>query len=330
MKLRRYTLFGLLTAMLVVAMLSALAVGSARLDLASLFRGLAGCEGYEREGVILAAIRLPRMLAALIAGVGLSLSGTILQAVMGNPLASPNIIGVNAGAGFAVILCLNLFPRAIHAMPFAAFAGAFFAAMVILALARRIGRSRTTVVLAGVACTTLFQAGISFLTTLDADVLSAYNAFSVGGFAGVSMERLAVPGAIVALCLVAALSVSGRISALSLGDAMAASLGVRVGRVRTLCLLIASASAAAVVSYAGLLGFVGLVVPHIARRFTGADVRNQLKIAPLIGGILVIFSDMIGRTLFAPTEISVGVIMAFIGAPFFFVLLLRERRKMDA
>lgn len=330
MKKRRAAIYAALTAALAASVLLALAAGSAHVELPALLRGALGQQGYEMERVIFLAIRLPRVLAALIAGAGLSLSGVLLQTVMANPLAGPNIIGVNAGAGFAVILALSLFPEAVHALPLAAFSGAFLTALAILVLAQRAGCGRNTIVLVGVGCTSLFQAAISFLTTLDTDVLSAYNAFSVGGFSGVTLQKLAVPGAVVLACLLCALRVSGHIAALSLGDAVASSLGVRASRMRMLCLLLASASAAAVVSYAGLLGFAGLIVPHIARRLNGADVRSQLKTAPLAGGVIVILSDLAGRTLFAPSEVSVGVVMAFIGAPFFFALLLRGRGKTNA
>ena len=327
---RRQLVPPVLALLLVGAALLSLGCGSARLSLSALKAGLLGQAGYETERVILLSLRLPRMLAGLIAGVGLALSGVILQSVMGNPLASPNIIGVNAGAGLATVLCLSLLPGAIHFLPFAAFLGAFLTALLILGLARSAGRSRSTVVLAGVACTTVFQAMISFLAALDSDVLSSYSAFSIGGFAGVQMDRLVLPAILVALCLIAALCLSGRIEALTLGDSMAASLGVRVQPMRAACLMIASMSAAAVVSYAGLLGFVGLVVPHIARKLVGDSLRKQLIAAPLAGAVLVMLSDLAGRTLFTPSEISVGIVMAFIGAPFFFILLLRGREHPDA
>jgi len=315
---------------LAATLLLALATGSVYVRLPALLRGALGYEGYEMERIIFLSIRLPRVLAALIAGAGLSLAGVLLQTVMANPLAGPNIIGVNAGAGFAVILMLSLFPQNVHALPIAAFAGAFCTALAILHIARRIGAGRNAVVLAGVGCTALFQAGISFLSTLDTEVLASYNAFSVGGFSGVTLEKLAVPGVVVLACLVISLCFSGHIAALSLGDAAASSLGVRPGRMRIFCLLLASAAAAAVVSYAGLLGFAGLVVPHIARRLNGANVRSQLCSAPLAGAVIVILSDLAGRTLFAPSEISAGVVMAFIGAPCFFALLLGGRRGTDA
>lgn len=330
MNRRTLTVCGTLALLLVLAALASLSIGSARIPLKALVGGLLNRPENETERIILLSIRLPRTIAALVAGVGLSVSGVLLQGVMANPLASPNIIGVNAGAGLAVILCLSLFPTALNALPLAAFAGAFLTASLILSLARTTGRKKSTVVLAGVACTSLFQAAISFLSSLDSDVLSLYTSFSIGGFAGVSLDQLLLPALLVAACLLASIGLSGRIAALSLGDNLASALGVHVTVMRAVCLMLASMSAAAVVSYAGLLGFVGLVVPHIARRLVGAQMRDQLCTAALTGAVLVTLSDLAGRTLFSPAEVSVGIVMAFIGAPFFFALLLRKRGLQDA
>ena len=173
------------------------------------------------------------------------------------------------------------------------------------------------------------NAGISFLSLLDTDVLASYNAFSVGGLAGVKMEQLVVPAVIIGLCLLVSLLLARQVHLLCLGDALALSLGVRIRALRLVCLVCASACAASVVSFAGLLGFVGLVVPHIARRLSGQTTGPLLVTSIFVGAILVLLADLLGRVLLAPTEIPVGIVMALIGAPFFFILLLR-RRGIDA
>lgn len=304
--------------------------GSADLTFSDMLSGILGREGYKFERIIMLSIRLPRLVAAIVAGAGLSISGVILQSVMGNPLASPNTIGVNAGAGLAIVICLTAFPAFSSFLPLAAFLGAFFTALIILFISRTLGAGKTTVILAGIACTSLFSAGISFLSILDTDVLSTYSAFSVGGFSGVVLSDLALPALLVILCFFVSVLLSGRIAALSLGDATAASLGINVRCLRMVCIVIASMSAAAVVSFAGLLGFVGLIVPHITRKLVGENILKQLTSAPIVGGILVILSDLLGRLLFSPSEISVGIIMSFIGAPFFFFILFRRRNSADA
>lgn len=307
---------------LLIALLLALLFGSASLSFGELLSGLAGGDDY--AAVIVRYVRLPRVAAAALAGVGLAVSGALLQGVTDNGLASPNIIGVNAGAGLAVILMLSYCPEAVRLLPFAAFAGAFAATLVIVFTAGRIGMSKTTVVLAGMALTTVLNAGISFVSLLDADVVGMYRYFSIGTLAGVQLKQLAVPCAMIVLSLAAAMILARRIDALCLGDAVATALGIPVRKLRMICLLCASASAAAVVSFAGLLGFVGLIVPHIARRLVGGSMGRALPASALAGSTLVLLADMLGRTLFAPTELPVGVVMALIGAPFFLCLLLRK------
>ena len=320
----------LLGAILVLMMLLALRLGSSSMDARVFWNALLKRPGYETQSTILFVLRLPRMLAGLLAGIGLSVSGILLQGVTNNALAGPNIIGVNAGAGFCVILCLTFLPAAIFILPVAAFFGAFGTTLVIVALSEKAGSSKGTVILAGIACTALFQAGISFLSVLDPDVLVSYTTFSIGGFSGVTMQKLYLPAAIIFCSLLVSFLFSARINALCLGDSLAASLGIRVRAIRILSLILASASAAAVVSFAGMLGFVGLTVPHITRRLTGGSIGRQLVFAPLIGGILMIFADLLGRTLFAPTEIPVGILTALTGAPFFLFLLLRRKEAADA
>lgn len=161
-------------------------------------------------------------------------------------------------------------------------------------------------------------------------MLVSYNYFSVGGFSSMDMHKLMLPALIIGCCLLVSLAFSGQIDLLCLGDSMAVSLGVRVKRLRLLCMVCASASAAAVVSFAGLLGFVGLVVPHIARRLAGNNTRWLLITSAFAGSILVLLADWLGRMLFAPSELPVGVMMALVGAPFFFVLLMKRRAASNA
>lgn len=326
--MKRYplTLFLLSVALLLLACLS-LALGSADLSLSSLFAGLCGREGYETERAILLYVRLPRLLAAMLAGVGLSLSGALLQDVMGNALAGPNTVGLNAGAGLFAVLLLALAPAAAPLLPLAAFLGATLAALLVLGLAEGAGGGRHTVILAGVCCSALFQAGISLLTAIDTDLLSEYSAFSVGGFAGVRTSALILPAVLILLSLLAALLLSPRIRILSLGDSAATALGVRVRPLRAVALLLAALSAASVISFCGLLGFVGLLVPHAARRLVGPSLPRLLLTAPLLGGALLVAADLCSRLLFAPSDVPVGILTSLLGAPFFLFLLMKGRNR---
>mgnify|MGYP002587370077 CR=1 FL=1 len=309
-----------LTAILLAVAVLSLRLGSAHLSWSAFFGGLFHQKGFETETLILYAVRLPRLTAAVLAGAGLSVSGVLLQSVTGNDLASPGIIGVSSGAGFMVILCLSFFPAAFVFVP----AAAFGTTLLILTAANKIGGGKQTFILAGIAFTAILNAAISFLSLLDTDVLTAYNYFSVGGLSGVQTKSLIVPGAVIFVCIGLCLCLARRINLLCLGDGLASSLGVRVRLLRTVCLILASASAGAVVSFAGLLGFVGLVIPHIARRLFGMNTKRLLAAAPILGAVLVLLGDLLGRVALAPTEIPVGIVMSAIGAPFFFGLLLKK------
>ena len=313
----------IMAAVLGITAAAALMLGSAGISPADAVRTLIfGGEGT--ASVIMRTIRLPRVLAAFLAGTGLSVSGTLLQGVTDNGLASPNIIGVNSGAGFLTILLLSFFPTAYTALPFTAFFGALVTTLLIVGIAGRIGTSKITVILAGMVLTTILNSGISLTALINTDILATYNYFSVGGIGGISLDRLAVPAVFIAVSFAASVLLAPRIDALCLGDSLAASLGIRVARLRTVCLIAASASAAASVSFAGLLGFVGLIVPHMTKLLVGGGIRRRILASPFVGGSLVILADLLGRTVVAPTEIPVGIVMAAIGAPFFLILLLRR------
>lgn len=301
-------------------------MGGTRIGMREFFGGLLGFEEYHTQTVIIYYVRLPRVIGAALAGTGLAVSGALLQSVTGNELAGPNIIGVNAGAGLAVILLLWAAPGLAAITPIAAFAGAFLATVLIVSAAARINGTSSDVILAGIAVTAVLNAAISFISLLDTDALAAYSYFSVGGLSGVTADKLPLPAALILGGLFASALLGRGIDALCLGDSMAASLGIRVKRLRIILLVIASASAAAAVSFAGLLGFVGLISPHIARKLCGATAVYLLPVSALCGAVLTVTADLAGRTLFAPTEIPVGIIMAFIGAPFFFRLLIKKKR----
>ena len=319
MKLRRMII--ILLPLLMLTMAAGLCFGSAPLSLFELAAALTG-EGTAR--VILLGIRLPRVLAGCLAGMGLATAGVLLQIVTANDLAGPNVIGINSGAGLAVILLLTFAPNAAGWLSLGAFCGAFGAALVILLAGSRLGSSRSGVLLIGIAVTTLFNAVISFLSLLDEGILAQYNHFTVGSLRGLTTGQLLTPGVIILCGMILALALSGRLSVLSLGDSAASALGIRVKSLRLAALACAAACAAAVVSFAGLLGFVGLLVPHIARALVGEKPVRLIPTAALVGAILVILADLLGRTLFAPSELPVGILMSLIGAPYFLFLLTRR------
>ena len=315
-----------LTALL-VSFLS-LRFGSAKMSTAEFFSALFSGE-ESTEAVIIYSVRLPRLLAGLLAGVGLSVSGVLLQSVTLNSLASPNVVGVNAGAGFGVVLSLLVIPSAgtlsYILVPSFAFVFALITAALVLLISRAAGGTGTAVVLAGVAVTALLNAFISAVNLTDTDLLSSYNAFSIGGFSGVVYTDLILPLAVILICITVSMLLSRRIELLCLGGSVASSLGVRVYLVRTVSIICASASAAAVVSFAGLLGFVGLIVPHISRLLVGCRLSRLIPASALVGASVTVLADHIGRVILSPSELPVGIMMAIVGAPFFLFLLFKKR-----
>lgn len=274
---------------------------------------------------ILWYVRLPRTAACLLAGAGLAVSGAVIQAVLANPLASPSIIGVNAGAGLAVSVCCAMGGAALGWVTAGlAFAGGMAAVLLVVLVARRTGASRMTVVLGGVAVSTFLNAGSEAIATLFPDAAVGSADFRVGGFSSVSLPRL-WPAAILILAgLLITFTLSNELDVLSLGEDTARGLGMRVAATRTLLLALAALLAGATVSFAGVLGFVGLIVPHIARRFVGVSSGRLLPMCALCGAALVTLCDLAARLLFAPFELPVGILLSFIGGPFFIALLAKK------
>ena len=291
-------------------------------QLISLFRG----QGDRVSRSILLYARLPRTLASLAAGAGLAVSGAVLQNVLANRLASPGIIGVNAGSGLFVLVAAVLLPGRWEVIPLAAFLGALLACGIIYGLAAATGASRITIVLAGVAVSGFFGAGSDAITTLVPDAWTGASTFLVGGFSGVTIQNIRFSLWYIAGGLVLALLLCHDMNILALGEETAQSLGLPVKGRRLFFLAAAAVLAGGGVSIGGLLGFVGLIVPHAARFLTGEDNRILLPAAALLGGSFVVGCDLLSRLIFAPYELPVGILLNFIGGPFFLWLLLRERR----
>ena len=318
-------LFPTLLLGLVIAFVLSLLTGSAQISVSDSVRAWLRGDLSDPGCRILFYVRLPRALAAVLSGAALAVSGVVIQNVLNNALAAPNIIGVNAGAGFAVLLVIALFPAVSGLIPAAAFLGALAASLLIYAIAARTGASRVTITLAGVAISSVFTACSNALKTFFPDTVYNANSFFIGGFAGVSYRNLSPAWAVILLGLLLAVLLSGDMDVLALGDETAQSLGMAVRPMRFILLVTASLLAGGAVSFSGLLGFVGLIVPHILRRFTGARHRVLVPLAALGGAIFVLLCDTLSRTLFAPYEIPVGIVLSLLGGPFFLFLLLTRK-----
>ncbi len=329
---RKVYLIILLFVILVAVFMAGLAFGSVSLPVSDIIKALSGGDKTSTASIVIRSVRLPRVTAGIFAGIGLSVAGVILQGVMNNALASPNTIGVGSGAGFFVMLSMVIFPAKIWLQPVFAFAGALIATLLIFALAYFADTSRMTIILAGVTVSSFLSAGINLLKTLNTDIAININSFLMGSLAGASFSSTRLPEAGIVIAFIAALFMARALNMLGLGEDVARSLGLRVGAVRFLLLVISSVLAGCVVSYAGLLSFAGLIVPHIGRKLFGNDARILIPCSALLGGSFVMLCDLLGRVLFAPYELPTGIIMAFVGGPFFMYLLLRRKggRRINA
>lgn len=303
---------------LIFVALAALLFGPARLSFGDI---LAGHD-------IIRFVRIPRVVAAIFAGMGLAGAGVILQTLLANPLASPNIIGVNSGAGFFATLCCLILPLAPGLQPFAAFGGSLVAVLLIYSLSRKTGASKVAILLAGVILNSLFNAATEALYTFYPDLVTNVTAFRTGGLSGIQTSVL-IPATV--LILITCLLVWSRcntLEILSLGDEVAHSLGVSVRKNRFFFLLCAACMAGAAVSFAGLIGFLGLIVPHCVRLLTGSETRYLFPLSVLWGGIFMVVCDTFARCAFAPFELSVGIVLSIIGAPVFIWILLSKKRML--
>ena len=315
---------GLCVLTLAAAILS-LWVGPVKLAPGQVFAALTGRDTASTAARIVRYSRLPRVCAAMLAGGALAVSGAVIQTGLNNPLASPGILGVNSSAGLAVALVCAVAPAAQRYTPLIAFVGALAGTLLVMGLSQSTGASRTTVILAGIAISNLFSAGIDAVITLVPEALSGVSDFRIGGFTGVTMARLGPAAALILISLVIVLSLSQQLDILALGSDTAQSLGLSVRPVRFLLLTLAAALAGAAVSFAGLLSFVGLIVPHAMRTLAGEDSLPLLVSSALGGACFVTLCDLLARVLFAPFELPVGIVLAFAGAPFFLWLLFRRK-----
>lgn len=319
-----------LLAVVLIAVLGALAlfsltVGMRAITLSGVLHALRSAGSQEPSDLVVWTLRLPRLLAALVCGVSFAVAGALMQGVTNNPLASPSILGINAGASFGLALAMIFLPAAsLQVTIVSAFFGAALATAFILVLASlKHGLTPVYIALAGTAVSAVFLAVTQVLVVFF-DVAQELSYWTAGGIGGIRMTAIlgVVPWTILGLIL--AVSVSRSVTLLSFGEDMAIGLGGRLLRIRLragLAVLILAGSAVAV---AGPVGFVGLVVPHITRRIVGIDYRLVVPFSALLGALLVLVADMVARTVAPPFEIPLGAVTALVGVPFFLYLANRK------
>ncbi|WP_373356599.1 FecCD family ABC transporter permease [Pseudoroseicyclus sp. CXY001] len=324
---RGFWLLAVLAGLAVLCALS-VAIGTRSVSLAEIWGGLTGAT--ETIGEAAVSKRLPRTLLAALAGAGLGLSGAVLQGVTRNPLADPGILGVNAGAALAVTLGLAFFGLAgFHAYIWTAIAGAGLTAGFVYAIAS-VGPGGATplkLALAGVASTVAIGAFISAVLLPHADIAGGAQAWQVGGVGGAGFAGIRAVLPFLAAGCALSLASGGALNALALGDEMAAGLGERVMLARAAAALGAVLLAGAVTAICGPIGFVGLAVPHLCRLIFGPDYRWLLPLSALTGAALLIGADVAGRVIARPSELDVGIVTAFLGAPVFIWIVRRQKLK---
>ena len=324
---------------LVALVLVATSLGSADLGVSSVASAIAArifpflnLEVSSKVDVIVWDIRLPRIVLGIVAGAGLAISGAAMQGIMRNPLVSPFTVGISSAAGFgasvAIIFGAGMVGGGKYLIITNAFVFALLAAFLVYSLARIRGMRPETLILAGIALMYFFSAATSLLQYIATqEKLHAVVHWLFGSLTGASWENILVVSIIFACCLPFLIKYSWDLNALVAGDDVATTLGVNTRRVRTVCMALATLITAGIICFTGIIGFVCLVAPHITRMIIGADHRFLLPCSCILGGLLLLGADTIGRTAFQPTTIPVGIVVSVIGVPFFVYLLLRTRKE---
>ena len=289
----------------------ALRIGSVNYSTAEIFNGL--FDANSSVHTIIIDLRLPRVILAIIIG-------------MQNPLADPGIIGVSSGASTAATIIFLVFPTATASVPIFSFVGAAGACVLIYLLSWKRGADPVRIILAGVAINTMLSGVTSFLTLMNSDSLQGVLSWLNGSLSGKSWYQVQTMGIYGAIGIVLALLCIKGANVLQLGDDMAKNLGTRVNLTRVFLSAVSAFLAASTVAVVGMIGFVGLIVPHVTRMLVGSNHKVMLPASLLLGAFVVLAADTIGRTIVAPIEIPVGIVMSVVGGPFFLFLLRRKRK----
>ncbi len=338
---RKVAFIGLTFCALVAGLVVSVSLGAADISPLEVIRTLLGLSESSRFDAIIWNIRLPQALTAIVAGAALAVSGTVMQSILRNPLGSPFTLGISNAAAFGAALSVMMQGGALRALKMgadnafwssylttgAAFVFSILAAVVIIMISRTRGATPEVMVLSGIAMGSLFTAGTMFLQFFADDVeLASMVYWTFGDTARASWSELGIAAAVTVLVSLYFFTNAWNYNAIDTGDETARSLGAPVNRIRIIGMLAASMLTAVVVSFLGIIGFVGLVVPHMVRRVIGADHRFLLPASVIGGGLLLLLSDTAARMLLSPQVVPVSVLTAFLGAPVFIYLIIRGYR----
>lgn len=293
--------------------------------------------GHEMQLYVLTDVRLPRVLLCMLTGISLGLCGCIMQNVLRNPLASPFTLGVSSGASFgaaiAMILGVNILGKGFvvsgtSAVAVNAFLFGCLSLLIVMLVSRITQNNQNTVILTGVAINSLFSAGVSVLKYLsNTEALKNLDLWLMGGFWGANWRSIAVMTPVLLLCIVVMMARAWDFNAMNAGEEIAKTAGVNIRRVKNTSLILVTLAASVTIAFSGVIGFIGLVAPHMARRLVGTDNRRLIPGSMLLGAIILLLSDTVARTIVAPKEIPVGIITSILGVPFFIFILSRRNRE---
>ncbi len=300
---------------------------------------LTGSADTTPQHMVFMNIRLPRLLLGVAAGAALGLSGALMQGLFRNPLADPGLIGISSGAALAAGITIVLgsvwfpdLPRTLGSWTLVvmAFAGSLCVTLLVYTLSQQDGATRVgLMLLAGIAINALAGAGLGFLTFLASDEqLRSIQFWLLGSLGGARWSAVALVGATVFIAVCAGITLAGPLNAIALGESQAALLGVPVERVKRYAVLVTALAVGAVTATTGIIGFVGLVAPHCVRMVAGPDHRVVLPGSALLGAALVLLADSVARTAVKPAELPLGILTAFVGVPFFLLLLRHFKSRL--
>ncbi len=313
--------------LLIIAVIISIGLGSIKIDFTDIVKSIFDASVLNDTQVeIIKNIRLPRIVLAIFVGAGLAVSGALLQAVMQNPLADPGIIGVSSGASLSIMLILIVFPVYANALPFLAFIGGILATILIYILSWRDGISSIRLLLVGIAVNAMLGGASSLISVLNSEKIQSVILWLNGTLAGRTWNDIVIFLPYIVIGLILSLFCIRGSNLLLLGDEKAANLGLDIHKARILLSLLGAFLASVTTAAVGVIGFIGLVVPHISRLLVGSDYKYLLPFSMINGAVFLLITDTLARTIVAPIELPVGTIMAVIGGPFF-LYLLRQRRN---
>jgi iron complex transport system permease protein len=330
--------FPVLLLLLVIVALASMRLGAVSIDTETIFSALRNL--FDRSDAmslnerIFLDIRLPRVLLCIVVGAALAVGGVLMQAIFRNPIVEPGLVGTSSGAAFGAALCLVLgatfdISAGTWLLPISAFSGALLSTFLVVLLSRPgsgSGPSVLVLLLTGIAINALFMSGVGFLAYIARDPQARSITFwNLGSLSGANWQSVAITGTVSICCIALSARHGNRLNALAMGEEEARYLGVNTQRLRTVIILLNILMVAVSTAFTGIIGFVGLITPHLLRITGGSDNNFLIRNAAVLGGLLVCLADLVARTALAPAELPIGIVTALVGAPVFITLVRRKQ-----